>query len=152
MCLDSNRPRWSRGPYVRGQGHDFREICLPNFPLLLNAKMFQILHFINYSETWSNGQKRCFYDDPDCIIWVQLAPWWRCCILGYDALRWLSLLGGFEPAANSVDKNSKKSTGTLDHWKFLSKYGFLQLLSSHCNEKCADRPIFNVWRCPVTGG
>ena len=31
------------------------------------------------------------------------------------------LLGGFEKATNSVDKNSKKSTGTLDHRKLLSR-------------------------------
>ena len=34
--------------------------------------------------------------------------------------------GGFKQAANSVDKNLKKFTGTLDHWKLLSKCGFLQ--------------------------
>ena len=49
--------------------------------------------------------------------------------------RALSLLGGFEQAANLVDKNSKKSTGTLDRWKLLSRCGFLQPQSSHCNEK-----------------
>ena len=26
--------------------------------------------------------KRCFYDDPDRMIWVQSAPWSRCCVLG----------------------------------------------------------------------
>ena len=60
--------------------------------------------------------------------------------------------GGFKQAANSVDKNSKKSTGTLDHRKLLSKYGFLQPRSSLCKEKCADRPIFSVRRYLVTGG
>ena len=50
------------------------------------------------------------------------------------------LLGGFEQAAKAVDKNSKKSTGTLNHRK-LSRCGFLQSQSSRCNEKCADRPI-----------
>ena len=38
----------------------------------------------------------------------------------------VSLLGRFEQAANSVDKNSKKSTQTLDRRKFLSRCGFLQ--------------------------
>ena len=51
------------------------------------------------------------------------------------------LLGGFEEAANSVDKNLKKSTETLDNRKLLSRCGFLQSRSSCCNEKCADRPI-----------
>ena len=36
----------------------------------------------------------------------------------------LSLLDAFEQATNSVDKNSKKSTETLDHLKFPSKLGF----------------------------
>ena len=39
-------------------------------------------------------------------------------------------------SANSVDKNSKKFTGTLNHRKLLSRCGFLQSQSSHCNEKC----------------
>ena len=52
----------------------------------------------------------------------------------------VSLRGGFEQAANSVDKNSKKSTGTLDYRKHLSRCGFLQSQSSPGNEKCADRP------------
>ena len=37
----------------------------------------------------------------------------------------VSLLGGLEQAANSEDKNSKKSAGTLDYWKLLSRCGFL---------------------------
>ena len=57
------------------------------------------------------------------MVLVQPAPWPRCCILVYDALRLLSLPGGFEQAANSADKNSKKSTGTLDHRKLLSSRG-----------------------------
>ena len=32
---------------------------------------------------------------------------------------YLSLLGGFEHASNSVDKKSRKFTGTLDHRKLL---------------------------------
>ena len=60
--------------------------------------------------------------------------------------------GGFKQEANSVNKNSKKSTGTLDHWKLLSRCGFLQARSNHCNTKCADRPIFSVRRYLVTGG
>ena len=50
----------------------------------------------------------------------------------------------FEQAANSVDKNLMKSTGTLDRWKLLSRYGFLQARSSHWNLKCADRPIVSA--------
>ena len=56
----------------------------------------------------------------------------------------------FEQAANSGDNNSKKSTGTLDHRKLLSRCGFLQSRSSDCNEKCADRPI--TWRLTLSGG
>ena len=55
-------------------------------------------------------------------------------------------------AANSVDKNSKLFTQTLNHWKLLRKCEFLQPRCSQCNEKCKDRPIFSVWRCLVTGG
>ena len=51
-----------------------------------------------------------------------------------------------------MQKNSKKSTGTLDHRKLLSRCGFLQLRSSRCNEKYADHPMVRVWRCLVTGG
>ena len=87
------------------------------------------------------GKWRRFYNDPNWIIWVQPPPWSRSCVLEWDALRWLSLLGGFEQAANLVDKNSKKSTGTLDHRKLLSGCGFLQSRSSPGNEKCADRLI-----------
>ena len=68
------------------------------------------------------------------IIWVQPAPWSRCFVLGQDALLWISLLGGFEQAPNSVDKKLTKSTGTLDHWKLLSRCVFLQSQTSHCNE------------------
>ena len=46
---------------------------------------------------------RRFYDDPDRMTWVQLAPWSRCCVFGLDALRWLSLFGGFEQTASSED-------------------------------------------------
>ena len=52
--------------------------------------------------------------------------------------------------ANSVDKNLIKFTRTLEHWK--SRWGFLQLRSSHCYEKSADRPLFSVLRYPVTAG
>ena len=54
---------------------------------------------------------------------------------------YISLLGGFEQAANSGDKNVKKSTRTLDHQKLLNRCGFFQSRSSHCNEKSADCPI-----------
>ena len=60
--------------------------------------------------------------------------------------------GSFKQAANSVDKNSKKSRGTLDHWKLLTRCGFLQARSSRSNEKYADRQIVGVLRSPVTEG
>ena len=66
-------------------------------------------------------------------IRVQPAPWSRSCVLRLDALRWLSLLGGFEQAENSVDKSSKKSTETLGHRKLPSRCGFLLPWSSHYN-------------------
>ena len=55
-----------------------------------------------------------------------------------------SWLGGFEQAANWVGKSSKKSTGTLDYWKLLSRGGFLQARSSQSNENCADRPTVSA--------
>ena len=62
------------------------------------------------------------------MIEVQLATWSRCCVLG------LSLLDGFEQAANSVDKNSKKCTETLDHRKLLNGWEFLQTLRTYRSE------------------
>ena len=49
----------------------------------------------------------------------------------------LSLFGGFEQAENSVDKNSKKPTVTLDYWKLLPGYEFVQTQSIRSNEKCS---------------
>ena len=57
---------------------------------------------------------------------------------------YVSLRGGFEQAASSVDKNFKKSTETLGHWKLLSSLGFLQARSGYRNEKCADDPIVSA--------
>ena len=62
-----------------------------------------------------------FFGDPDQkIIWIQPAHWSRCCVLGQDASQWLSVLSGFEQAANSVVTNSEKSAGALDRRKLLS--------------------------------
>ena len=44
------------------------------------------------------------------------------------------MLGGFGQGTSSVDKNPKKSTGTLNHWKYLV----------YCKEKCADHPLGSV--------
>ena len=45
--------------------------------------------------------KASFLQRPySCMISIQPAPWSRCWDLEYGALRWLSLLGGFEQAAN----------------------------------------------------
>ena len=49
------------------------------------------------------------------MIWAQFCTVVTlCCVLGSDVLRDLSLFGDFEQAANSVNKNAKKSTGSLD--------------------------------------
>ena len=93
------------------------------------------------SAAWPNGLRCRFNDDPDRMTWAQPAPWSRSCVFGSDALQYLSLLDGFEQAANSVDRKLKKSAGTLNHWKLLSRCGLFKPRSSHCNEKCADRPI-----------
>ena len=71
----------------------------------------------NLLAAWPRVWRHRVYDDSDRMIWVQPAPWSRGCVLGLDILRWLSLLGGFEQAANSVDKNSKKFTGTFGSMK-----------------------------------
>jgi len=59
------------------------------------------------------GLKHRFYGDSEIMI-----AWSRfnshphrtcCCILGKGALRWLSLFGSFEQAANSVGKSQKNN-------------------------------------------
>ena len=62
-------------------------------------------------------------------------PWIRrfTMICGFVASN-KQVLGGFEQAANSKGKNSKKSTRTLDHWKLPSRHGFLHK-QSYGNEK-----------------
>jgi len=47
----------------------------------------------------------------------------RCCVLWYDALRWLSLLGGCKLATNSL---VKETTGKLGNGQLLSGFGFVQ--------------------------
>ena len=81
-----------------------------------------------------------------------IALWSRCCVLGQDALRWLSVLGGLKQRANLVGKNLK-STGTLEHCKLVSRCSSFKSRSSYRNEKSADHPVLvSVWRCPGTGG
>ena len=101
-----------------------------------------------WSTAWQRGQRRCFYDDSDLVMWIQLAPLSRSWIRHFT---WLSLVDGFKQAANSVDKISKKFTGTSDHRKFLNRCGFFSTRSSQCNEKCVDRSNVSAWRCSVTG-
>ena len=72
-------------------------------------------------------------------LWIRrftmiISAWW---------LRTSSIFSGQE--LEEIHRN-------MDHWKLLSRCGFLQPRSRHCNEKCADRPIVSVWRCLVTGG
>ena len=91
--------------------------------------------------SWSHGQVLTR------TVVTLLRPWIR-----RFTMITVSLLGCFKLGANSVGKNSKKSTGTLNHWKLLSRCGFLQARNSDCNEKCTDHLIFSVWCCWVTGG
>ena len=71
--------------------------------------------------------KASFYDHPDRVVWVQPA------VLGLVVASWdetlyddyFCLLSWFKLAANSVDKNSKKSTRALDHWKLINRCRFL---------------------------
>ena len=44
----------------------------------------------------------------------------------------------------------KEIQRALDHWKLVSKYGFLQANSSYRNKKCADHPTLSNSRCLVT--
>ena len=80
---------------------------------------------------------------PDRIILLQphpghvVASLERCFMMIMFALR-------LRTSSKFRDKNAKKSTGTLDHWKVLSKCVFFGLRSSYRNEKCADRPIVNI--------
>ena len=34
------------------------------------------------SVAWPKGHRRRFYEEPDCMMWVQLSPCSRCCVLG----------------------------------------------------------------------
>ena len=69
-----------------------------------------------WNKLWLKEQRRRFYN-PDCMIWVQTTPWSRSCVLRQDALRWLSLLGGFEQAANLREKKSNDNQKT---WKMVN--------------------------------
>ena len=53
-------------------------------------------------------------------------------------------LSCFEQLSNAVGENSEKFTGTFDHWKLLSRCGFLQTHSKYRNEKRTEHPIINV--------
>ena len=57
----------------------------PDFGIcLLNSDFGTLMSAVRLKE-----QRRRYYDDPDCMIWIQFALWSRCCVLGYDAF------GGF---------------------------------------------------------
>ena len=40
-----------------------------------------VCFFLRDSAAWPKGQRRCFYDDPDRMTWIQPAPWLRCFVL-----------------------------------------------------------------------
>ena len=56
----------------------------------------------------------------------------------------IPLLGGFNQVANSEGKNPKKTRGTLDLCKLLSRCEFAQAQSSYCNDKIANHPVARV--------
>ena len=58
-----------------------------------------------------------FPRQPDNMVWVQLAPWPRCC----PSLQNLSLVGGFEQATNLIEK-SQKFIAKLDTGLLLNGY------------------------------
>ena len=51
------------------------------------------------------------------MIWIQPKPWSRSCVSGYERYTMIIAAGGYKQAANSVDKNLKKFTRTLNHWQ-----------------------------------
>ena len=55
------------------------------------------------------GKSICFYDDPDCMTWVPLAPWLRCCVRGFTMIvsaRWLRKSSKFsEPSFEEIHRN-----------------------------------------------
>ena len=55
------------------------------------------------------------------------------------------MVDGFEQVANSLDKNSKKSTRTLELLRCAKEPSLL----AYCNENCADHSIVSAWPCPV---
>ena len=104
------------------------------------------------SSSWQHGREGkgvIFYDNPDRIIWVQPFrfnphPGYVVASLDktlYDDYLYLVALNKQQ---NFVDKNLKKSSEILDHLNLLSRCGFLQSQSSHCNEKCADHLIVSA--------
>ena len=119
--------------------------------LWMNSGMNSGSHTDSLLVAWLRGPSRPFYDytargscDTRTLVTL-LCLWIR-------PFTMLSLLGGFEQAANSVDKNTKKFSGTLNYQKLIRTCEFLQSQTSYRNEKWSDRPIVSVWRCPVTEG
>ena len=77
------------------------------------------------------------------MIGVQLLPWSRR-VPGSNVLCRLPVLGGFQQAANSVDKKAKKTAGTLHLCKLLSRCGFVLAQSNYRNDTCVDNPTVSV--------
>ena len=63
-----------------------------------------------------------FYDDPDRIIWVQPQPEYVVASLEKTFYDKYPCLVALEQAANSMDKNLKKSSETLKQLNFFESY------------------------------
>ena len=76
-----------------------------------------------------------FYDDPNCMIWVQrtvlhpdqvvmlLRPWLRCFAMINISAWWLGTSSKF---SGQVSKEIHRNNKTLEHWKLKRRYKFVQ--------------------------
>ena len=71
------------------------------------------------------------------IQFTLLRPW-------IERIKMIFQRGGFELAANSVDRNSRKSAVALDQWKLLSSVRFLQILTTYFIDQRADQPLVSI--------
>ena len=55
--------------------------------IVQRGKTNRYKQYLQQSDAGPKRQRRRFYDEPDGVIWAQLAFWSRFCALGYDALQ-----------------------------------------------------------------
>ena len=95
---------------------------------------------------WPRGQRRRFYDNPDCIISVQSAPWsvvtlLRPWIRPFTMIIYAWLL---RRSNKFTGQKVKEIHGNIESLETPNRCGILRSRSIYRNEKCADRPIFSI--------